>query len=145
MKYQITLNSQMIGYISPIALNITKYVRSKCKSLDAVCRSALTHIICFNQIELQAFIEVTQTKPMSNTVRCIWTCQGSVHVMETQYSKPKMYLDEMVQHKACNASTSPLRMSEDERDIGLIVLHIWHHEGKPNHESPEIKTKLPIS
>ena len=36
----------------------------------------------------------------------------------------------MVQHKLCNPNPPPLRMREDERDIGLRVRDVGDHEGK---------------
>ena len=36
----------------------------------------------------------------------------------------------MVKHKFCNPSSSPLRVSKDERNTGLCMGHVRHHECK---------------
>ncbi len=44
------------------------------------------------------------------------------------------YLDEMVDHEGSDAGSPPLRMNKQEGDVGLVVLHVWHHETKANHD-----------
>lgn len=44
------------------------------------------------------------------------------------------YLDEMVDHEGSNPSSPPLRMDQQEGDVGLVVLHIRYHEPKTNHD-----------
>lgn len=44
------------------------------------------------------------------------------------------HLDQMVDHKGADAGSPPLRMHQQEGDVGLVVLHVWHHETKANHD-----------
>lgn len=39
----------------------------------------------------------------------------------------------MVDHEGADARPPPLGMDQQEGDVGLIVLHVWHHETKANH------------
>lgn len=43
------------------------------------------------------------------------------------------HLNEMVNHEGGDTSTPPFRMHQQEGDVGLVVLHIWHHEAKTDH------------
>lgn len=39
----------------------------------------------------------------------------------------------MVDHEGSDASPPPLGMHQQEGDVGLVVLDVWHHEAKTNH------------
>lgn len=50
-----------------------------------------------------------------------------------KYPLTESHLDEMVDHEGSDAGSPPLGMDQQEGDIGLVVLHVWHHETKANH------------
>ena len=59
----------------------------------------------------------------------------------------KTDLYEMVEHEGGDAGSSPLWVCKDEGDVGFIVLHVRHHEGKghlhfPDHNKVDVR---PIS
>lgn len=39
----------------------------------------------------------------------------------------------MVDHEGGDPSSPPLRMHQQERDIGLVIFDIWDHEAKADH------------
>ena len=52
----------------------------------------------------------------------------SAHILQVAYLK------KVVDHESGNASTTPLGVSEQERNVGFIVFDIGHHEGKANYK-----------
>lgn len=45
----------------------------------------------------------------------------------------RSHLDEMVDHEGADAGPPPLRMHQQEGDVGLVVLDVRHHETEANH------------
>lgn len=43
------------------------------------------------------------------------------------------YLNQMVNHEGGNPGSPPLRMHQQEGDVGFIIFDIRHHEAKADH------------
>lgn len=43
------------------------------------------------------------------------------------------HLNQMINHKGCDPSSPPLRMNQQEGDVGFVIFDIRHHEAKSDH------------
>lgn len=43
------------------------------------------------------------------------------------------HLDQVVNHEGPDAGPPPLGVDEQEGDVGLVVLHVRHHEAEAHH------------